>query len=182
VIGLVAMAGCHKDMYDQPRYEPYAESSFFKDGTSFRAPVAGTIARGELRADRHRFFGKTRDGKDVEDFPAPVTEQTMKRGQERFNIYCSPCHGATGDGRGMIVRRGLTPPPSFRLDRLREAPVGHYFDEISNGYGSMYPYNYRVPVDDRWAIIAYIRALQYRTSAKVDDLPAELRQRLEARR
>ncbi len=177
---LIGLAGCHKDMYDQPKLKPYAESSFFKDRTSFRPLVPGTIARGELRADKHRDFGKTADDKLVDTFPFPVTEEVMARGKERFQIFCYPCHGATGSGDGMIVRRGLSPPPSFAIERLQQAPVGHFFDVITNGYGSMYPYGYRVPVDDRWAIIAYVRALQFRQNAQVADLPAPLREKLEA--
>jgi mono/diheme cytochrome c family protein len=162
-------------MYDQAKYQTYSESKFFKDGTSFRPLVAGTIARGELRADSLRYAGKTADGKWTEELPAPITENTLRRGQERYNIYCSPCHGSTGDGQGMIVRRGLSPPPSFHIDRLRQAPVGHYFDVITNGYGAMYPYGYRVQVDDRWAIIAYIRALQLHEKKYPPMLPRILR-------
>jgi hypothetical protein len=181
-LALVAVAGCHRDMYDQPRYDAYSESTFFKDGTSFRPLVQGTIARGQLRADSHRYRGKDSEGKDVKEFPYPVTEAVMERGRERFMIFCYPCHGATGDGQGMIVRRGMTPPPSFHIDRLKQAPEGHFFDVISNGYGKMYRYDYRIPVDDRWAIIAYVRALQYRGEAKADDLPKDVRTRLEASR
>ena len=182
LVGLVAatLAGCHKDMYDQPRYEPYSESSFFKDGTSFRPLVAGTIARGELRADRLLYYGKGPDGGDSTEFPFPITDAIMERGRQRFNIYCLPCHGALGDGQGMIVRRGMQAPPSFQIDRLKEAPVGHFFEVISNGYGAMYPYAYRIPTDDRWAIIAYVRALQFREGVQVNDLPDDLRNRLEA--
>jgi mono/diheme cytochrome c family protein len=181
-LALIALSGCHQDMYDQPKVKPYAESNFFNDRTSFRPLMPGTIARGELRADRHRDFGQNAEGKPVDTFPFPVTEDVMSRGRERYQIYCYPCHGATGSGDGMIVRRGLGAPPSFGIDRLKEAPVGHYFDVITNGYGAMYPYGYRVPVDDRWAIIAYVRALQYRQNAQVADLPAPLRERLEAPR
>src|SRR3954470_13555944 len=174
VLGAFAVVGCNQNMYDQPKYQDYSQSTFFKDGASFRPLLPGTVARGQLRADSLKFAGKTADGKWTEELPAPITENTLRRGQERYNIYCSPCHGATGDGQGMIVRRGLSPPPSFHLDRLRQAPVGHYFDVITNGYGAMYPYGYRVQVDDRWAIVAYIRALQLRENAKADDLPAAL--------
>ncbi|WZO97676.1 cytochrome c [Isosphaeraceae bacterium EP7] len=179
---LASLAGCHRDMYDQPRYDAYSESTFFKDGTSFRPLVQGTIARGQLREDSHRYRGKDADGKEVKEFPYPVTEAVMERGRERFMIFCSPCHGASGDGLGMIVKRGMSPPPSFHIDRLKQAPEGHFFNVISNGYGKMYRYDYRVPVDDRWAIIAYVRALQYRGEAKADDLPKDVRTRLEASR
>lgn len=180
VLGAFALVGCGQNMNDQPKYQDYSQSTFFKDGASFRPLLPGTVARGQLRADSLKFAGKTADGKWTEELPAPITENTLRRGQERYNIYCSPCHGATGDGRGMIVRRGLSPPPSFHLDRLRQAPVGHYFDVITNGYGAMYPYGYRVQVDDRWAIIAYIRALQLHENVKADSLPSEIRARLEA--
>ena len=146
-----------------------------RTGQSARPLVAGTVARGELRADRHRFAGKTKDLKPVDTFPFPVDGPVLDRGQERYMIFCSPCHGAVGDGQGMIVQRGFSPPPSFHTDRLRKEPVGHYFHVITNGYGAMYPYASRIPPDDRWAIIAYVRALQLSQNAKLDDLPPDVR-------
>ncbi len=178
-LSAMAIVGCHADMYDQPKFETYAPSTLWKDGSSSRPLVPGTIARGELRADRLKFTGKGRDGKPVDEFPYPMTEAKIKRGQERYNIYCTPCHGATGDGRGMVVLRGMAPPPAFHDQRLRDAPVGHFYDVITNGYGKMYPYAARIPVDDRWAIIAYVRALQLRKNARVEDLSADTRTRLE---
>lgn len=180
VFACLLLAGCHKDMYDQPKLKPYSESTFFKDGTSFRPLVADTIARGELKADRHLHYGKDAENDDVTTFPFPVTEEILQRGQQRYRIYCTPCHGETGDGQGMVVKRGLRPPPSYAIDRLKSAPVGHFYDVITNGYGAMYPYGYRVPTNDRWAIVAYIRALQFRHDVKADDLSPSLRERLEA--
>ena len=175
---LLLEAGCRQAMYDQPRYEAYEASSFFEDGSSARPILAGTVARGQLRDDDHRDRGKV-DGKDVETFPTPVTAEAMERGRQRFMIYCAPCHGAIGDGKGMIVRRGFSPPPSFHSDEFRKMPVGHYFDAITNGFGAMYPYGYRVSIDDRWAIIAYIRALQLSQDAEIVALPAGLRGQVE---
>lgn len=147
------------DMRNQPRYEPYEESAFFADGRSSRLPVEGTVARGQLREDELLHTGKI-DGKLANVFPNSVTDTVMKRGQERFNIYCSPCHDMTGGGNGMVVQRGFKQPPSFHIDRLRNAPAGYFFDVATNGFGAMYPYADRVSVEDRWAIAAYIRALQ----------------------
>ena len=179
--GLLLLAGCRGEMYDQPREDTYDASAFFDDGKSARPLVVGTVARGELRADRHRFAGKTKDLKPVETFPFPVDRPVLARGQERYTIFCAPCHGAVGDGRGMIVQRGFSPPPSFHTDRLRNEPVGHYFHVITNGYGAMYPYASRIPPDDRWAIIAYVRALQLSQNAKLDDLPPDVRRSFEER-
>jgi mono/diheme cytochrome c family protein len=165
-------------MYDQPRYKPLAASTFYDDGSSARPLLAGTVARGELRTDAHFYDGLV-DGKDAEDFPIQVDRDLLERGRERFTIYCSPCHGNLGDGRGMIVRRGFSPPPSFHSKDLLQKPVGHYFRAITHGYGAMYSYASRVPPRDRWAIIAYIRALQLSQGARLDDLPPEVRRRLE---
>src|SRR4051794_14626608 len=162
-------AGCRKDMYDQPKYEPYEPSTSFSDGTSMRPAPAGTVARGELRADAHYYTGKV-DGKDATTFPFPVDAATLELGRERFQVFCSPCHGRVGDGRGMVVRRGFSPPPTFHSQYLREIPVGHFYDVMTNGYGAMYSYAARVPVDQRWAIAAYIRALQYSQNAQEADL------------
>jgi mono/diheme cytochrome c family protein len=225
--------GCRQDMQDQPRYEAYEPSSFFRDGLSSRRPVEGTVPRGYLRADRQLYTGKMVAGAaaragtvqgnananaggqanaeagaqlnanaqggagsgggggsasnaqgnantqgnassqggavqsapagepdDADTFPFPVTEDVVKRGQERFNIFCSMCHGPVGEGDGMIVRRGYRQPPSYHEDRLRRAPVGYFFRVMTEGFGAMPPYRSQVPVQDRWAIAAYIRALQ----------------------
>ena len=181
-IGLAAAcvmiwAGCRKDMYDQPKYEAYEPSTSFKDGTSSRPIVAGTVARGELRADEHYYTGKI-DGKDADTFPFPVDAAMIEKGRERFGVYCTPCHGRLGDGRGMVVRRGFSPPPTFHSAYLREIPVGHFYSVITNGYGAMYSYAARIPVDHRWAIAAYIRTLQYSQNADLADLTDDERQKL----
>ncbi len=174
-------AGCARsDMQDQPKYKPERPSDFFADGRSERQPVAGTVAWGPLDDDTAYYEGKDADGKDIEDFPLVVDKPLIVRGQQRFDIYCSPCHGRIGNGLGMIVRRGFKQPPSYHIDRLRNAPVGHFFDVISNGYGAMLNYAQQIQVRDRWAIIAYIRALQYSQNANVNDLPAEARNRVPA--
>jgi len=171
---LTFWAGCRKDMYEQPKYEVYKPSTFFADGTSNRAPVAGTVARGELRLDTVYYQGKTAEGKDTDVFPMPVDRDLIELGRERYMVYCTPCHGRLGDGRGMVVRRGFSPPPTFHSDYLRKIPVGHIFGVITNGYGAMYSYAARVPVKHRWAIAAYIRTLQYSQDASPEDLsPAE---------
>jgi mono/diheme cytochrome c family protein len=177
-LACVALTGCFNDMYDQPRYEPLEASDFFDDGLASRPEVAGTIPRGYLELDTKYFRGKT-DGEFVSELPVKLDEALLTRGQERFNIYCSMCHGRVGDGDGMIVRRGYRRPPSFHIERLRGLPVGHYFDVITNGSGAMPSYRHQVPVQDRWAIIAYIRALQVSQFAKVDDLTPEERSKLE---
>ena len=156
--------GCRQDMHNQPRYKPFAATNFFGDGRSERPAIEDTVARGQLHLDEARYSGKE-NGKDIAYFPIQITRADVARGQERFNIFCSPCHGRLGDGHGMIVSRGLRQPPSYYDPRLVNAPVGHFFDVMSNGYGAMYSYASRVPVDDRWRIAAYIRALQLSQNA-----------------
>jgi mono/diheme cytochrome c family protein len=158
-------------MIDQHKYETYEASPLFKDGKSARPPVAGTVARGQLHIDPAKFTGKV-DGKEVTDFPEPVTRRMIERGQDRFRIYCTPCHGGLGDGNGVVVRRGFPKPPSFHEARLRESPVGHFYAVITEGHGAMYSYASRIAPDDRWAIVAYVRALQLSQHATVDDLKA----------
>ena len=167
-------SGCRQDMHDQPKYIPLRQSSFFGDDRSARPLVPGTVARGTLHADALLQTGKA-DGKDSTVFPFAVDTRVMERGRERFNIYCSPCHGRTGQGDGMIVRRGFRRPPSFHQDRLRTAPVGQLFDVITNGFGAMPDYAAQIAPADRWAIIAYVRALQLSEHATVADVPAERR-------
>ena len=180
LVALVGVgAGCRQDMHDAPRYDPLESSSFFEDGQSARTFVANTVARGQLREDRHLYEGIV-DGKPAETFPMPVTEEVMRRGQERFNIFCSPCHGRTGEGNGMIVQRGFRQPPSYHDDRLRNAPVGYFFDVMTHGFGAMQDYSAQVPVADRWAIAAYIRALQLSQRAGTEDVPADQRAKLDA--
>jgi mono/diheme cytochrome c family protein len=180
LVGLSLMGCSRLDMQDQPKYRPQRPSDFFADGRSERQPVEGTIARGGLNEDTAFYEGKDAAGKDIEAFPVAVDKAFILRGQDRYNIYCTPCHGAIGNGLGMIVRRGLKQPPSYHIERLREAPVGHFYDVISNGYGAMLNYAQQLQVRDRWAIIAYIRALQYSQNANVNDLPAEARNRVPA--
>ena len=166
-------------MHVQPRYKPLAATSFFGDERSARAPVEGTVARGHLRIDSARYTGKV-DGEEVNVFPFPITKEDLARGQQRFNIYCSPCHSRIGDGNGMIVRRGFRQAASYHTERLIKAPVGHFFDVITNGFGAMPSYASRVEPDDRWRIVAYIRVLQLSESASVEDVPADKRSELEA--
>ncbi len=174
-----AAVGCRRDMFQQPYSKPLKPSDFFQDNHMASRPlVAHTVARGHLDEDEAFYTGKI--GTNLVDaFPVPVTQELLDRGQERFDIYCSPCHGRTGEGDGMIVHRGFPPPPSYHIDRLRSAPVGHFFDVITQGYGVMYSYAERVEPADRWAIAAYIRALQRSRDAKLADVPPGQRQRLE---
>jgi hypothetical protein len=168
------MPGCRQDMHNQPRYKPLAETPFFGDGRSERPEIAGTVARGHLHTDTLRYQGKA-NNVDAEEFPFAITRADVLRGQERFNIFCSPCHSKTGDGNGMIVRRGFHQAASYHTDKLRNAPVGHFFDVITNGFGAMPSYGSRVEADDRWRIIAYIRALQLSENATIADVPLERR-------
>ena len=180
----VFAAGCgvRSDMQDQPRYKAYKKSDFFRDGKAMRPLPEGTVARGLLKDNKAFYTGKV-DNPDpnavaqsstdesgntimtsfpnmIDEFPVPVTKALVDRGQERFNIYCIVCHGPVGAGDGMIVRRGFFKPPTYHSDRLRNAPVGHFFDVITNGFGRMNPYGHMIPAADRWAIVAYIRTLQ----------------------
>jgi mono/diheme cytochrome c family protein len=172
-------AGCRQDMHDQPKFKPYAKSEFFADRRSARPLVDGTIARGHLRDDAVLYTGKA-DGQPVPAFPFAVTAEVMARGQERFDIFCWPCHGRTGSGDGMIVRRGYRKPPTFHQDRLRQAAPGYTFDVITSGFGAMPDYAQQIPVRDRWAIAAYVKALQRSQHAAADRLPAEARAGLDA--
>jgi mono/diheme cytochrome c family protein len=162
---------CRNDMHNQPRYKPLAASVFFSDGRSARPAIEDTVARGQLRLDQARYTGKV-NGKDIEFLPIKITRDDVARGQQRFNIYCSPCHGRLGNGHGMIVARGLRQPPSYLDPRLVDAPIGHFFDVMTNGYGAMYSYASRVAVDDRWRIASYIRALQLSQNAPPELQPA----------
>jgi hypothetical protein len=170
-------------MYDQPRHKPYHATEFFDDGASARPLVAGTIARrapnerGNATAE-HFDIGKV-GGKLASVLPFPVDRSVLERGQGRYRIFCTPCHGELGNGRGMIVRRGFNPPPSFHNDELRNKPVGHFFDVMTRGYGTMYSYASRIPPRDRWAIAAYIRALQLSQHASAKELAAEDQGQLE---
>ena len=161
---LLGTTACRQDMHNQPRYKPLAATNFFGDGRSERPTITDTVARGQLRIDEARYMGKT-GGKDIDYFPIQITKADVQRGQQRFNAYCTPCHGRLGNGHGMVVSRGLRQPPSYLDPRLVNAPVGHFFDVMTNGYGAMYSYASRVAPDDRWRIAAYIRALQLSQNA-----------------
>jgi mono/diheme cytochrome c family protein len=174
----VVVSGCRQDMHDQPKYVPLRQSAFFNDERSARPVVEGTVARGQLHEDELMYTGKVK-GEDAALFPMAVDATVMARGQQRFNIYCSPCHGRTGQGDGMIVRRGYRHPPSLHQDRLRNAPVGHFFDVMTNGFGAMPDYASQIKAEDRWAIIAYIRALQLSEHATLDDVPPADRSRIQ---
>lgn len=174
----ITLCGCRQEMYNQPKYKPLGESDFFSDRRASRPLPDGTVARGWLRADRKLYDGK--DGKYLATaLPIPLTRELLSRGRERFNIYCSPCHDRTGEGRGMVVRRGYQRPPSLHIERLRDAPVGHFFDVMSNGLGAMPDYASQIPVEDRWAISAYVKALQLSRYAPVSDVPPQMRAQLE---
>jgi mono/diheme cytochrome c family protein len=181
---VLAFTGCRQDMHDQPKYKPLGETAFFPDGRESRPDIANTVARGDLRdGDTEFYTGKSaKDAKnDVDVFPITVDKDLIERGHQRFDVYCSPCHGRLGNGLGMIVRRGFKQPPSYHIDRLRAAPVGHFYDVITNGYGAMYNYAAQITPRDRWAIISYIRTLQYSESQKVDQLSADARAKLPAK-
>lgn len=169
---LPLMTGCRQDMADQPKNTPLSPSSFFEDGRSERPLIDNTVPRGSL-ADDALFVPK-----DSNVFPLSLTQELMDRGQERYKIFCSPCHGLQGDGNGMVVMRGMKRPPTYHQPRLRNVPNGYIFDVITNGFGAMQGYSAQVPPRDRWAIVAYVRALQLSRNAPVSDLPAELRQKL----
>jgi len=178
LLGL-ALAGsaCRQDMHDQPRYKPLAGSAFFEDGRASRPLVEGTIPRGYVKTDEHLYTGKV-NGRLAETFPFPITRPVLERGRERYDIFCAPCHGRDGYGEGIIVQRGFRRPPSFHTERLRQAPVGHFFDVITNGFGTMYGYASRIRPEDRWAIVAYVRALQLSQNATLSDVPPAERRRL----
>jgi len=166
------MAGCRQDMADQPKKTPLSPSSFFGDGRSERPLIDNTVPRGSLEDDS-LFIPK-----DSNAFPLPLTKELLDRGQDRYKIFCTPCHGLQGDGNGMVVMRGMRRPPSYHQPRLRDVPNGYIFDVITNGFGAMLGYSAQIPPQDRWAIVAYVRALQLSRNAPVSDLPAELRQKL----
>jgi cytochrome c len=165
-------------MYKQAKHEPLEPSSFYPNNMSARPVIPGTVARGHLHLDRAFYTGMIGTNY-ITELPLPLSADLLKRGQEGFNIYCAVCHDRTGEGNGMIVQRGFPHPPSFHIDRLRKAPIGHFFDVITHGYGVMYPYASRVEPQDRWAIAAYIRVLQQSQNAALSELSAEQRQKLE---
>ena len=179
---VLSAAGCdlRQRMYDQEKYEAHEATTFFKDGLTSRAPIEGTVARGGLRLDTHLYEGKV-NGELATTLPPSIefNRALLERGQQRYNIYCTPCHDRTGSGNGIVVQRGLKQPPSLHQDRLRNAAIGYYFDVITNGFGSMFSYASRIPVNDHWAVAAYIRALQFSQEAAYDELPAEDQRQLQ---
>lgn len=176
---LVPVGACRLDMHEQPRYESYEASPFFPDGRASRVPPRGTVARGQLRDDRLFYTGQL-DGRDSELFPTPVTRELLERGRERYDIYCSPCHDRVGTGQGIIVRRGMKQPPSLHIVRLREVPPGYLYNVITQGFATMYGYASRIPPEDRWAVVAYIRALQLSQAAGYGEASEEDIARVEA--
>ena len=176
---LLLLGACRQKMANQPRYDPLETSDFFADGMSARPRVAETVARGELSTDPFFDTGKM-NGAVADGFPMPVSRELVDRGHQRFDIYCSECHGRLGDGNGMIPARGYRRPPSFHTQTLRTATTGHLFDGMTNGFGAMPPYGSMIPPSDRWAIVAYIRALQISQNATVGDVPPNERASLDA--
>ena len=174
VMTLLFAAGCRQDMHDTPRYESFEASASFADNRSSRNPPPGTVARGWLRDDDALYTGKV-NGQFVEEFPFAIGREELTRGQQRFNIYCTPCHGRVGDGNGMVVQRGLRQAASFHNDRLRQEKNGYFFDVITNGFGAMPDYQTQIPVRDRWLIVAYVRTLQLSQHASFNDVPADHR-------
>ncbi|HEY6126731.1 MAG TPA: cytochrome c [Candidatus Acidoferrum sp.] len=180
--GMVALcviaSGCdsslRQDMANQPKNRPLSPSEFFRDGRSERPLLENTVAHGAVDNDVYNV------PKEYAGFPVPVDEKFLLRGEDRYKVFCTPCHGLQGDGNGMIAMRGMKHPPSYHIDRLRQAPNGYFYDVISNGFGAMYSYSTRIPPRDRWAIVAYVRALQLSRNAKVSELPQSLRQKLES--
>ncbi len=182
IAGTVALvfftAGCQylrQDMATQPKNKPLSPSDFFEDGRSERPLIENTVAHGSIANDE-LFVPK-----DSNAFPLPVNQQLLERGEDRYKIFCTPCHGLQGDGNGMVAVRGMKHPPSYHQDRLRQVPNGYIYDVMTNGFGAMYGYSAQIPPRDRWAIIAYVRALQLSRNAKAADLPAELREKLNQR-
>jgi hypothetical protein len=169
-VAAIGLSACRQDMHDQPKLQSLGRSEFFSDHRAARPPVDGAVARGELREDE-LFYTGFENGELATRFPNPVTRETVERGRLRYNIYCSPCHGQLGDGLGAVVQRGFQRPPSYHIDRLRQAPAGHFYNVITNGKGRMYSFNDRIKPDDRWAIVAYIRALQLSRHVSVNELP-----------
>jgi len=172
---ILVAAACRQDMHNGPRYRPLRESSFFANGSSARMPVANTGSRDPLSQDDELLYTGKMNGTIANLFPMLVTQEMLERGQQRYNIFCAPCHGRSGKGDGMVVQRGMRQPPSFMEERLRTAPAGYFFDVMTNGFGAMQDYAAQIPVQDRWAIVAYERALQFSQYATVNDVPNDRR-------
>lgn len=187
MLAMAAMAGCMSacrlDMHDAPRFDALEKSSLWDDQRASRSPVEGTVARGRLVDERPVYFtGRNDEGAYVDELPEgfSVSAELLARGKQRYGVFCSPCHGLTGYANGMIVQRGFQAPPSFHSSRLKESPLGYYFDVITNGYGAMYAYGQSVKIDDRWAIAAYVRVLQLSQDTDEADLSESQRKALEA--
>ena len=174
---LLGLAACRQDMHDQPKYQPFERNAFFADQRASRPLVPGVVARGHLDEDRPFFTGAGSTG-PVTTNPLPLSREVLLRGQERFNIYCSPCHDRVGSGEGMIVQRGFKQPPTFHSERLRDVADGYLFQVMTNGFGAMPTYAPQVAARDRWAIVAYIRALQFSQHATLADVPESERSAL----
>ena len=188
IVGLIlVLTGCrgrpsgetpvhlNPNMDTQEKYKTQGSSEFFEDGSAMRLPVDGTVAQGELRADDIYYRGKNPDGTLVKKNPLPITRDLLDRGRQRYNIYCAPCHDLTGSGQGIVIKKGFLPPPTFHQQRLRVVEDGHIYDVISNGIRNMPTYRHQVPISDRWAIVAYLRALQLSQDARIFDIPVEMR-------
>jgi len=180
VLCVFVVCGCRQDMHDQPKLKPLAKSDFHPDHRASRPQVEGTIARGQLVDDSAFYTGKV-DGQLTHDLQVELTPALLAAGREHFETFCAPCHGRTGAGNGMVVQRGFKKPNSFHIDRIRQMPIGHFFDAMTNGFGAMADYRAQVPVADRWAIAAYVRALQLSQNARVEDVPGERRGELEGK-
>jgi mono/diheme cytochrome c family protein len=172
-LGAIIVIGCRQDMHNQTKMKPYRPSRFFADGQGSRPPVADTVARGQLRENEVYYTGQTADGEMVAEIPVPVTREVLVRGQQRFNIFCAPCHGRLGDGHGMVARRGYKQPASMHDPRLVASPAGYFYDVMTNGFAVMPSYATQIPPADRWAIVAYVRALQLSQGARLAELPAQ---------
>ncbi len=179
LVALLALGAgaCRQDMHDAPRFEAYEANAFYADGRAARVAPAGTVARGWLRADEALYTGRA-NGEVVAEFPFAITAPDLQRGQQRYGIYCTPCHGQLGDGQGMVVQRGLRRAASYHDERLRQEKVGYFYDVITNGFGAMQGYAEQIPVRDRWLIVAYVRALQRSQHATLAEVPADRQREL----
>lgn len=180
IAAIVLESGCRQDMHDQPKYKPLSVSSFFADGRSARPIPAGTVSRDQLDETDSIHTGNAPNGDFLDAIPAPVTEALLHRGQERYDIFCSPCHDLLGTGHGMVAQRGFKIPSDLSSDRVRNLPPGYIFQVITNGYQAMPDYEDQVPVEDRWAIVAYLRALELSRHATMAEVPPQSRAQLEA--
>jgi mono/diheme cytochrome c family protein len=191
IVGMTIFIGCSQErpsekppihlnpnMDDQPKYEAMEESKFFLDKSSMRMPVEGTVARGQLNDNSAWYYGKDASGKIISKMPVKMTLSLLERGQKCYEIYCTPCHGGTGAGQGIVIKKGFLVPPSFHIDRLRNIEDGHIFDVISKGIRNMPSYGYQIPIADRWAIVAYFRALQRSQNATINDIPEDIKKNM----